>query len=375
MNLFIADALEYKGKINKLAAGNKNLILFLLFLFIPAKSGGVFNGLIHLSHYIVIPNSATSCFYLSIIFLLIYIVFYSLQKNLLPLRHSNGFISSLINDRTFFSCRIIFMIYSSIPISLFFLISLLSDNNNIVSHIASILFLITSFAVIGFSLSELMIIHTVILSFLFILLSIFRYNPLCDFLYTIIILSLAFQLFIQTKKNNKNNIVISGIFLQRLPSFHFINGINFLSTNKTFCLNIINSMIISFTVAYLARQETPEKTNDIAIIFFGYTLYISMILFYKIIQNNENHLRYLINFISIKNLSFLKCCLSFSFFSVSCIFFSLFLMPLFPMTLFIYYCIMSIFTTLICLLRTQYTKLIALCFIVLSSYLWGHFYA
>ncbi|WP_340614764.1 hypothetical protein [Xenorhabdus thailandensis] len=110
MNLLIADVLEYKGKIKQFASGNKNLILFLCFLFTPAKVGGIFSGLIHLSQYITTSNNTITSFYLTSIFLLIYVIFYSVQKPLFPPKYSNGFISSLIDKRIFFICRIVFMV-------------------------------------------------------------------------------------------------------------------------------------------------------------------------------------------------------------------------------------------------------------------------
>ncbi|CAM3839099.1 hypothetical protein [Xenorhabdus thuongxuanensis] len=88
MNLLIADILEYKGKIKQFASGNKNLILFLCFLFIPAKAGGIFIGLIHLSQYVTTTNKTIISLYLISIFLLAYVIFYSVQKPLFPLKYS-----------------------------------------------------------------------------------------------------------------------------------------------------------------------------------------------------------------------------------------------------------------------------------------------
>ncbi|WP_415843351.1 hypothetical protein, partial [Xenorhabdus thuongxuanensis] len=84
------------------------------------------------------------------------------------------------------------MAYSAIPISIFFFIGLLSGSVNPLSQVTSVLFLIISFAVIGFSLSELKLSHTIILSFLFIFLSIFRYSPLHNLIYIFIILTIPF---------------------------------------------------------------------------------------------------------------------------------------------------------------------------------------
>ncbi len=72
MNLIIADALEYKGRIKKFASGNKNVILFLCFLLLPAKSSGIIEILIILSSNIVTPGSYIKSFYFSSISLIIY---------------------------------------------------------------------------------------------------------------------------------------------------------------------------------------------------------------------------------------------------------------------------------------------------------------
>ncbi|OCA55632.1 hypothetical protein Phpb_01255 [Photorhabdus namnaonensis] len=59
MNLIIADALEYRDRIKKFASGNKNVIIFLCFLLLPAKASGVIEFLIILSSNIVTPENYT----------------------------------------------------------------------------------------------------------------------------------------------------------------------------------------------------------------------------------------------------------------------------------------------------------------------------
>ncbi|WP_323872565.1 hypothetical protein [Xenorhabdus doucetiae] len=375
MNLLIADILEYKGKIKQFALGNKNLILFLCFLFIPAQAGGIFNGLIHLSQYVITPNDRINSLYFSSISLLIYVIFHSIQKQLLPLKYSNDFILSLVDKKTFFICRIIFMVYSAVPISIFFFIGLLSDSGRTLSEITSVLFLITSFAVIGFSLSELKLSHILTLSFLFIFMSIFRYNLLYNLAYTIVILSTSFWLFIQEKKDKKNHRRNNIISFNRFLSLYFIYLFDFISTHKTFISNIIASIAFLYFIAYIACQQAPENINYIIAIYFGVILYISMILFYSLIHNNKNHLCYLINFVSPKKLLILNYCLCFSFFTFLCGVFAIFVTHSFHIVSFLYYCVISIFTSLINLSKTQYTKLLTLCFIVLFSCLGGYIYA
>ncbi|TYO98401.1 hypothetical protein LY16_03305 [Xenorhabdus doucetiae] len=154
-----------------------------------------------------------------------------------------------------------------------------------------------------------------------------------------------------------------------------INLFHFTSTNKTFILNIAASIIFFYFIAYIVCQQAPENVNYITVIYFGITLYISMILFYSLIHDNKNHLCYLINFVSSRKLLILNYCLCFSFFTFLCGVFAIFVTHSFHIVLFLYYCVISIFTALINLSKTQYTKLLTLCFIVLFSCLGGYIYA
>ncbi|PHM74685.1 hypothetical protein [Xenorhabdus kozodoii] len=373
MNLLIADMLEYKCKIKQFALGNKNLLLFLCFLFIPAKASGIFYGLIHLSQYVTTQNNTIDSFYLSLIFLLVYIIFYSVQRPLFPLEYSNGFISSLVDKKTFFVCRIMFMIYSAIPISIFFFVGFLSnDSNSTLSQTTSVLFLLTSFAVIGFSLSELKLSHSITLSFLFILLSILRCNSLCNLVYTFIIFIIPFWLFTQNKKSHQENKVHLS---NKFSSPYLVNLFYFLSINKIFILNIIASIVFLFFIAYIAYQQVPDNINYIVIGYLGGILYILMILFYNLIHINEKYLCHLINFISNKKLLLLNYCVCLAVFTILFVLFSLFITHSFYVVLFLYYCLISVFTALINLSKTQYTKLLTLCSIVLFSCLGGYIYA
>ncbi|WP_374053109.1 hypothetical protein [Xenorhabdus taiwanensis] len=375
MNLLIADILEYKGKIKKFASGNKNLILFLCFLFIPAKAEGIFSGLIYLSQHVITSNNMITSLYQTSIFLLVYVIFYSVQKPLFPLKHSNSFISSLIDQKTFFVSRIIFMVYSAIPVSIFFFIGLLSDSGNLLSQMTSVLFLITAFAVIGFALSELNLSHTIILSSSIIFMSIFRYNPLYNLAYTIIILTISFQIFTKGGKDNKNH-QRNGIILSNKLLFPYpINLFYFLSTNKVFFVNIIASIVFLYFIAYIACQQAPENINYITIGYFGFILYISMILFYRLVHTNKNCLYHLINFISTKKLLLLNYGICLSVFTILCGVFILFVTHSLHTVLFLYYYVISVFTALMNLSKTHYTKLLTLCSIVLFSCLGGYIYA
>ncbi|OKP09065.1 hypothetical protein Xentx_00151 [Xenorhabdus thuongxuanensis] len=267
------------------------------------------------------------------------------------------------------------MAYSAIPISIFFFIGLLSGSVNPLSQVTSVLFLIISFAVIGFSLSELKLSHTIILSFLFIFLSIFRYSPLHNLIYIFIILTIPFQIFIHEKEDKKNYQKNGVVLSNKLLSPYIIDLSYFLSTNKTFIVNIITSIVVLYSTAYIACQQAPKKINYITIGYFGFMLYISMRLFYNLIHTNKNHLCQLINFLSTKKLRFLHYCICLSVFTISCCVFILFVTNSLYIVLFLYYYVISVFTALMNLSKTHYTKLLTLCSIVLFSCLGGYIYA
>ncbi len=140
-------------------------------------------------------------------------------------------------------------------------------------------------------------------------------------------------------------------------------------------MNIIISIVFLYFIAYIACQQAPDKNNFITIGYFGLTLYISMILFYNLIHTNKGHLYHLINFLSAKKFILLNYCICLSIFTISCSVFAFFVTHSLQLVLFPYYYVISIFIALINLSKTQYTKLLSLCSIVLFSCLGGYIYA
>lgn len=373
MNIFIADALEYKGKIKSFASGNKNLIIFLCFLFIPAKASGIIYGLIYFSQFAVTPNTPMQSFYISLILLLIYVIFHSLQRPLFPVKYSNSIISSLIDKKSFFLFRIIFLAYSAVPLSIFFFIGLLSNDKSSIDHITSVLFLVTSFSCIGFFLYELRLFSFLSLSVIFILFFIFKHGPLYNMAYTAIILLVALNLFIRTNDNISHRITEKSFLPSFLLSPYFINLLYFIKNKKIFTINLIISVILSYLVCYIAYQQTPDRIIYITIIYLSFTLYIFTLFFYNIIHIENKHLSYLVNFSSKRKFIFINYTLCLLLFII-CGLYYIIMTKSIAILIFYYSGIYSL-TALINLSRSQYTKLITLCVIVLFSCLGGYIYA
>ncbi len=375
MNLFIADLVEYKRKVRLFASGNRNLILLLFFIVIPAEVSGVISGIATLSQYVIEPKNAIKEFYLSSLFLLIYIIYYSIQKQSFPIKYSNSFISSLLNKKQFFFYRIAFMIYSAIPISIFFFMGLLSKNSHSLEYIIRALSLVISLSALGFLLYESNKINVIIISLLFILFCVINNSVFYSVIQVVIILVLSFFLFVNdiilVIKNKNSGGRIPLVFLSPYVIYIF----DFISTRKVFVITITTSIVFFSVSAYFIYQQMPEKINDVLIVFFSIILYISMILFYNLSHFTQNNISNLISFTTRINLIIKNY---FSILAVFIIVFMIFLFFLpkhFLLPMFVFYSLLSIVTSIINILKSQYTKLITLFVIVLFSCLLGYLYA
>ncbi|RKS57755.1 hypothetical protein BDD30_2568 [Photorhabdus asymbiotica] len=375
MNLIMADALEYKGRIKEFASGNKNVIIFLCFLLLPAKASGIFEILIVLSSNIVTPESYIKSFYFSFISLIMYVLFYSVNKRFFPTARKNSIIVSLVDKKTLFLCNIVFFIYSTFPMIIFFFLGSFSVNVNYLSYFSSMLFLIISFAVIGFCLFELNLLYFVFFATFFIFSASFRSGVLYNFIFTLAILLMAFRLYLNSASchiiNQNKKLFSAGFF--SLP--YIINLRYHFHKNKISSLIMLLSVMILYILCESAFSQIPTKSDYILLIYFSVAIYICMLSFYNFSYIEMNLFSYLSNFLSMQKILFYNYCISLFIFSILIFSFCFFVVKSFPVIMFISYVFLSVILSFISLLRTQYTKFIILCVIFSFTYFFGVVYA
>ncbi len=375
MNLIIADALEYKGRIKKFASGNKNVIIFLCFLLLPAKASGVIEFLIILSSNIVTPENYIKSFYFSCISLIIYVLFYLVNIRFFPTARKNSIVVSLVDKKTLFLCSIIFFIYSAFPMVIFFFLGFFSGNANSLYYFSSMLFLIFSFAVIGFCLFELNLLCFLLVAAFFIFSASLRNGVLYNFIFTLAILLIAFRLYLNLvsfhSTNQNKKLFSSGFFL----SPYIVNLRYHFHKNKTSSFVMLLSVLILYILCESAFSQIPAKSDYILLTYFSVVIYICMLLFYNLSYIEMNRISYLSNFLSMRKILLYNYLVSLFLFSVLSSSFCFFVVKSFPIIMFISYVFLSVILSFISLLRTQYTKLIILCIIVSFTYFFGVIYA
>lgn len=375
MNLIIADALEYKGRIKKFASGNKNVIIFLCLLLLPAKASGIIEILIVFSSNIITPGSYIKSFYFSSISLIIYVLFYLVNIRFFPTARKNSFVVSLVDKKTLFLCRVVFFIYSAFPMIIFFFLGFFSGNVNFLYYFSSMLFLIISFAVIGFCLFELNFLCFVFVVAFFILSASFRNGILYNFIFTLAILLIAFRLYLNPTlcyPINQNKKLLSSRFFSLL---YIINLRYYFHKNKISSLIMLLFVIILYISCESAFSQIPAKADYILLVYFSVVTYICMLLFYNFSYIEINYLSYLSNFLSMRKILFYNYCISLFLFSFLTFAFCFLVIKSFPVIMFISYVFLLVFLSFISLLRTQYTKLIILCVIFFFTYFFGVIYA
>ncbi|WP_445375560.1 hypothetical protein ACSLVK_08265 [Photorhabdus tasmaniensis] len=375
MNLIIADALEYRDRIKKFASGNKNVIIFLCFLLLPAKASGVIEFLIILSSNIVTPENYIKSFYFSSISLIIYVLFYLVNISFFPTARKNSIVVSLVDKKTLFLCGIIFFIYSAFPMIIFFSLGFFSGNANSLYYFSSMLFLIVSFAVIGFCLFELNLLCFILVAAFFILSASLRNGVLYNFIFTSAILLIAFRLYLSSASchtiNQHNKLFSSGFFL----SPYIINLRYHFHKNKTSSFIMLLSVLIIYILCESAFSQIPAKADYILLTYFSVVIYMCMLLFYNLSYIEMNRFSYLFNFLSMQKFLFYNYLVSLFLFSILIFAFCFFVVKSFSVIMFISYIFLSVILSFISLLRTQYTKLIILCVIVSFTCFFGVIYA
>ncbi|MCW7762294.1 hypothetical protein, partial [Photorhabdus luminescens] len=319
MNLIIADALEYKGRIKKFASGNKNVIIFLFLLLLPAKFSGIFEVLITLSSNIIIPDGYIKSFYFTAISLMVYMVFYLINIRFFPSAKENSIIVSLVGKKTLFFSRIVFFIYSAFPIVIFFFMGFFSENVNCLHYLSSMFFLIVSFSVIGFCLFELSFLHFFIVAVFFLLAASFRNGILYDLIFTLVIPLAALILYLNFTPcyiiNRDKRLFSSGFF--SLP--YIMNLRSYFNKNKMSVFIMVLSVLLLYLLCESAFSQIPNKADYILLIYASVVLYICMLLFYNLSYIEINYLSYLSNFLSVRKIFFFNYCICL-FFYLLCFF-------------------------------------------------------
>ncbi|ETS29747.1 hypothetical protein BB987_02375 [Photorhabdus temperata] len=375
MNLIIADALEYKGRVKKFASGNKNVIIFLFFLLLPAKFSGLIEVLITLSYNIVLPESHIKSSYFSSISLIVYMVFYLINIRFFPSAKENSIIVSLVGKKTLFFCRVVFFIYSAFPMIIFFFMGFLSENVNFLHYFSSVFFLIVSFAVIGFCLFELSFLHFFIVAVFFILAASFRNGILYDLIFTLVIPLVALILYLNFTPCsiiNRNKKLFSLRFFS-LP--YIINLRSFFNKNKISVLIMVLFVLLLYLLCESAFSQIPNKAGYILLIYSSVVLYICMLLFYNLSYIEVNYLSYLSNFLSVHKILFFNYCVSLFFYFICFFIFCFLVIKSFSVIIFLSYIFLSIIVSFISLLRTQYTKIIIVGVIFFFAFFLGVIYA
>ncbi|MBS9423680.1 hypothetical protein [Photorhabdus caribbeanensis] len=316
MNLIIADALEYKGRVKKFASGNRNVIIFIFLLLLPAKLSGVIEVLINLSSNIVIPENHIKSFYFSSISLIVYLVFYLINLRFFPSAKENSIIVSLVGKKNLFICRVVFFIYSAFPMVIFFFMGFFSENVNCLHYLSSMFFLMVSFAVIGFCLFELSFLHFFIVTVFFILAASFRNGILYDLIFTLVIPLVALILYLNFTPCyiiNRNKKLFSLAFFS-LP--YIMNLRSYFNKNKISVLIMVLSVLLLYLLCESAFSQIPNKADYILLIYSSVVLYICMLLFYNLSYIEINYLSYLSNFLSVRKIFFFNYCVSLFFYLV-----------------------------------------------------------
>ncbi|OWO79833.1 hypothetical protein B5C26_20230 [Photorhabdus luminescens] len=375
MNLIIADALEYKGRIKKFASGNKNVIIFLFLLLLPAKFSGIFEVLMTLSSNIVISESYIKSFYFTAISLIVYMVFYVVNIRFFPSAKENSIIVSLVGKKTLFFSRIVFFIYSAFPMVIFFFIGFFYENVNYLHYLSSVFFLIVSFAVIGFCLFELNFLHFFIVAVFFLLAASFRNGILYDLIFTLVIPLAALILYLNFTPcyiiNRNKKLFSSGFF-----SLPYIMNLRYcFNKNKMSVLIMALSVLLLYLLCESAFSQIPNKADYISLIYASVVLYICMLLFYNLSYIEINYLSYLSSFLSVRKILFFNYCICLFLYLLCFFIFCFLVVKSFPVIIFLSYVFLSIIVSFISLLRTQYTKIIIISVIFFFTLFLGVIYA
>ncbi|UJD74368.1 hypothetical protein CE143_04855 [Photorhabdus luminescens] len=237
------------------------------------------------------------------------------------------------------------------------------------------LFLIVSFAVIGFCLFELNLLCFILVAAFFILSASLRNGVLYNFIFTSAILLIAFRLYLSSASchtiSQHKKLFSSGFFL----SPYIINLRYHFHKNKTSSFIMLLSVLILYILCENAFSQIPAKADYILLTYFSVVIYMCMLLFYNLSYIEMNLFSYLFNFLSMQKFLFYNYLVSFFLFSILISAFCFFVVKSFPVIMFISYIFLSVIFSFISLLRNQYMKLIILCVIVSFTCFFGVIYA